>query len=409
VTQGPFFQQLYSHRTFADGVRLLPLGYDLSIGDDGFSEIKRPYCARPPTYEDALTKFVDVWVARFETLLENANVRLVADLTGGCDSRAVFALIHAAQRRLGLKRTQFFCSGNGTDFQIGAQICAAHDETMVSKMPENRHKLSGFEAYQTWRHLCLGAYHPVYFPTTLPGLHTIRVGGNGGENHRPFYAKMISPADAPAFFRSRRKRIEPSWLQSEFDEDLRLWSELTNQDDTEDPLIRHYRHFRNRFHSGRVPQSMVGFHPLSSRFLDDVSRVAGGDRVESAQILYDVMNSLVPSVLQMDYDAPEKAPSDGNIAELTTVQIAKVPAPGRIFGQPIDPTDTKQGDTPLSLLREEVGKLQGNSFVKHFFGAEHIEQQLGHLSEAVENRRFGHARDGALFAAMIAAAEVAPR
>lgn len=411
AASGTFFQQPYSYRTIAAGVKILPLGYELLIGDCGATEVRCAKKPQPTCYEESMLQFLEVWVSRFETLLANENSKLTADLTGGLDSRCVFSLIHAAQRRLGRKGVHFFCGGAGVDFKIAGRICDYFSEKINKRMPKNEHQLTGTESYEGWRLRCLGAYHPIYFPFVSPGLHAIRIGGNGGGNHRPFYEKNVNRPDLTKFLKNRRRQIHPEWLLSEFDADIQDWIDSIDnliEADVVDSLILHYRQFRNRFHSGRVPQSMFGFHPLSSRYLDDVSRLAGSDRVRSGQIFFDLMHSLEPSLLKFEFDDPAKGPSEKNESALVKVVIDPEPRPGRVFGRSVEANNVTSVDQPMNILRNRIMSAKRNHFVKHFFGSERVDGLVALLEEAASVGRLSHAREGALAAAIIAAAEMVP-
>jgi hypothetical protein len=431
-----FFQQPYSFQTIVTGVQILPLGHELMIGDENVSI--KPYRPRPlpDSYAAALAQFTDLWIARFETLVANETVQLSADLTGGVDSRTVFTLIRAAQRRLGLRRARFFCSGAGLDFQVAQRVCTAFEERLHNGMPVNHHALSCTEAYETWRALDLGAYHPVYFPFTTPGLHVVRVGGNGGEIHRPFYNKSHSYADLASFIRAQGDTIHPDRLRAEFAQDTQDWMQWVEQNeankfwgrvkwgrlrrliqdkrrleklDKTQALITHYREFRNRFHSGRVPQSHMGFHPLSSGFLDDVSALAGAERLSSSQILFDIMHQLEPGVVLIPFDTPEKSPTDANLTALTPVEVGRNPAPGRIYGTSPDPTSpSHSGAHPLQRLLSDVETAQQADIVQQLFAPDQVSTLLTSLRDASVQGGRSHAKDGLLASAVLSAAAMIP-
>ena len=69
------------------------------IGDDGVEIAPLPSRPVPSSYEDGLSHFIETWVRRFETLLSDRRVGVVVDVTGGRDSRTVYALCRAAERR----------------------------------------------------------------------------------------------------------------------------------------------------------------------------------------------------------------------------------------------------------------------------------------------------------------------
>ena len=168
--KGAFTAQLYSLRTPVHGISLLPLGCVLSIGDDGVEIAPLPSRPVPSSYEDGLSHFIETWVRRFETLLSDRRVGVVVDVTGGRDSRTVYALCRAAERRLGLRRARFFCGRGGEDSRLADALCHSFDDRLETKLPKPPKRLCGSDAYGTWRRTCLAAYHPVYFPTGAPDI-----------------------------------------------------------------------------------------------------------------------------------------------------------------------------------------------------------------------------------------------
>lgn len=296
----------------------------------------------------------------------------------------------------------YFCSNKENDRRIAKIICEGYGELLYETQPGSSHKVSGRDGFDMWRMLCLGSYHPVYFPNALPVPHRIRVGGNGGENHRPFYAAARNNLEPEAFFNSRAKLLKPDWLISEFKDDLEEWSKWKSETDL-DPLIWHYRSFRNRFHSGRVPQSAMGLHPLSSSLLDQVSKAAGADRIHSGQILFDIMGSLDPRLLDFEFDEQKKAPTDTHRAALVKVSVPREASPGIVFGSPVPPTQAEMGMRPVNLLAQQATKASQTPFVKCFFEDEQIGSFLDILRDQEDRGNLRKARDGAGAAALIAA------
>jgi hypothetical protein len=410
VAPGALFGQLYSFNTAVQGVRLLPMDLELSIGPNGAEEIPRPERPRASSYREALSVCANIWVSRFETLLASDRTQLVTDLTGGLDSRVVFAMLAAARRRLDAAPVSVFCSGEGSDATIARSLCDRFGAVFTPRLPKPPTRLSGQRCYETYKHLCLGAYHPVYFPTAKPDPTVIRVGGNGGENHRPFYATHGNSPNADAYFRTRAKAIRPEWLRAEFAADMAgaLDRILKTDSGLDDPQILHYRHFRNRFHSGRVPQNSVGLHPLTSRYLDDVADVAGPERLNSAQILYDLMHSLEPELLHHPFDDPGKAPSREHVDALCQVVTGREPAPGRFLASTVSPASETGGKEPVALLLEDVRAAQRNDFVKHFFDAGETKALIAQLEGEPAARRLADPTRGKRAAAMILAHHLVP-
>ena len=89
--RGSFFSQMTCFDTIVRGVRLVPVDCALQIGASGARLEKTPYHPCADDYRDRLGHFLNTWIARLHTLMQRPSAQIASDLTGGLDSRAVFA------------------------------------------------------------------------------------------------------------------------------------------------------------------------------------------------------------------------------------------------------------------------------------------------------------------------------
>ena len=402
--------QLSSFSTAVEGVFLAPALCTLSIGKEGVS--LRPLDLRGELpYGEALSKFCEVWMARFQVLLRH-GVEINSDLTGGVDSRAVVSLVIAAAKRAGVSLDHVILrcgsvAGDPVDLDIATEIAAALGFRLNAKSAVRRRRLSGSESYAAWKALCLGIYHPIYFPRFSLGYGAVSFGGGGGENHRRFYKnhsfddlvrrvtrKVPGEADSrkiEATMKAAMERIRTS-ARGDFDE-----------------LIAHYRHFRNRLHAGRSPQHSVVFNPLGSKYLEDASTLGGAERIRLGQVSYDVMASMAPEVLDFRFDKAEKRLTPERREMLTLIKVADRPLAGRLYGNGVleDQVAVSPGSgSPLDHLWEEVWQCQSSQVLRNFWGNSFVNAVVADVKKARDNGRFGHAVDGQNASALLASAMV---
>lgn len=396
MTGGTPTRQLSSFATPADGVHLLPPDCSLEIGDDKAILHREVRARGRGDYRERLSEFAETWISRIETLLVHSRMRLSSDLTGGMDSRCVFALLLHALHRLGgqqeaaLRVNCGAIKGDMRDLKIATRICARYGTPLNSELlPAMRR--TGLEAYSAWKHLCLGQYGPVYFPNASMDPELVCLMGGGGENVRRFY-----PDESIDAFAARcASSITVPWLRHQFTDDIfRAMEYIRGSQPVHNDLILHYTYFRSRFHAGRAPQYRTVFNPLGSRLLAETAEAAGFERVDVSQLHYDIM-STQPDLLRIPFGDPSAAPSARVLSGLTDISVSQQPNPGKVF---IDPPTSHEpsGDSaaPLVCFQREFRAARANSFVRDFLGEPYLQKADTALTAAVANGRFRHANDG---------------
>ena len=366
--------QLTSLATPVQDVALLPVGTVLRIGPRGARIEPTAAEAKPATYEDALTRFVGAWVSRFMTIISQEEAVLMPELSGGIDSRAVFGLIHVATERLGRRAASRPRYRSGTskrqrnDLRV-ARFLAERFGLSLNE-PDTGRNHAAADGFGLWRDLNLGSYHRIRFPTRGLRPLDIKAGGGGGENHRPFYGRNPKHGSFESFVSACAGPVRPDFLAHQFRREMTtsmLEIERRSRDEV-DPLVLHYRHFRNRFHAGRAPQHTVKILPLGSRLLESCAALAGDDRIGSGQLLYDILASTVPALLDIPFDAENKAPDSRISAALTRVIPDEEMGPGRFFAATFDRDDRSAGrrERPVDQLHREFDAAVAMPFVSDF-------------------------------------------
>lgn len=394
--------QLTSHSTIAHNVQLVPLGCTLVIGKPGF-RLQRLKDVPRASYHDALQSFCSLWTSRLVTLL-NSGVAVGSDLTGGVDSRSVAAMLQIARQhtevelpevsvRSGVIRT------DTTDLEIATKI-AAHLEIPINPaVKPSKTMLKGSASYNAWYRLSLATYHPIYFPGADTNPMSASLGGGGGENHRPFYAAQ----DFDTFVSNTARLISPSWLAAQFASEMENSRRQMNAHERDiDPIILHYRNFRNRFHAGLAPQFSVKFAPLGSKYLEVASNALAKESASPPNINFDIIASTTPDLLEIEFDDEAKAPSETDRARLSRVEFEVAPGNSYIGeGTELAPAEN-DGLRPIELLQTQFQDSASSPRVRDFWGERWLAEVQRTLDDAVTNGRFAHATDGQPIGAVIA-------
>lgn len=180
--------QLSIFQTPFDEIRLLPVGTVVVIRGSVLSLERAPEL-QPLEYEAALQEYLDVWRGRTRALLADPRVTFTADLSGGVDSRTVFAFLLES----GLFRTDSdrFWLHSGVnqkeDLAVAKGIAEAHGLTVNGPKPPTRTLVSGSRAYRHWRENSLGVYTPVYMSSTFQNPFEVHAHGGGGGTIKQYY------------------------------------------------------------------------------------------------------------------------------------------------------------------------------------------------------------------------------
>src|SRR5699024_10666809 len=214
--------QLFSLQTLVHGVQVAPRAHSLVITPYKVVLRRRPTSTSTQSkYEEALSNYLNTWASRFETLMHSTETEFTVDLTGGVDSRANFALVQAARRRLGNTGTppRLRCASspsNRIDLEVATAVAGHYGLEMNDNRPVHRHMLQGDESYQVYRELTMGVYYPFYRPTQAPAPTNITIGGGGGRIHRKTYELIIRSSDPNTFFAQYARNLKRAEYETEF-------------------------------------------------------------------------------------------------------------------------------------------------------------------------------------------------
>lgn len=374
--------QMISRQTVIDGITLVPTYQRLTIGPEG------PTLSTPPTapldsYEEALAEYLETWRGRLRTLTDDPSVLLSADLSGGMDSRVVFAfLLSVGAADLPPERFRLVSNRSAAeDFLAAQEVARRYGATLNGPVLSRRTSVNPLAALEGWKHSSMGVYLPTYFVTYDPDPRDIQAHGAGGGNYRSAYLEGRRPADIGRF----SGRFPP--------EDFRRWEEQVMSDlaefETASPFVsgdvQHYRQFRGRLHFGHRPHRRPMFTPLNAAALDRVYDRPG--MREDRQVYFDIMESLAPGLMSLPYDKPQKAPTQAARDALTRVDIRADVTGGTIYAsRPAARALGASGAVWHLWADEAEAALQDPESVA-FMGADAVKQARAAVAELRASRK----------------------
>lgn len=387
-----FTSQVCSFSTIFSDITLLASGQKLIVTRSGIRTIDLPRPTLLP-YKHALEVFMSTWVARIRTLLMCKDLVLSSDLTGGIDSRTIFALLAAATKEPTANRPYVRSSTLDywrSDLQAAEPIARAYGIELNTDIPRPALRSTGEETFERWRATCLGTYLSVYLRPTRQDPLRVHLDGGGGENFRFFYPEKSLPTLLDKF----SGRLPESWYGQWRHEVETSVSYLKIRTPDAPDSILHYREFRNRFHTGRSPHFSVFGSPMASGLLKQFS--APLKFMDGRQIYFDIMESLAPGLMNFEYDKAGKGPAPSNLQDLTVARVSQDIEGGHAYFR--SPTKSKRSRQNRRSAIDHFLEAAQNSLespqVKEFLTSTQLRKGDEALAKARERGKFDHASHG---------------
>ncbi len=410
-------QQPASFKSIANEIEILPINTVLEIGPSTLKiESITSQEARKTKYQEVLIEFVSIWASRYATLLTCKDVLIEQGLTGGLDSRAIFSLANLCSERYkneikaDFRLQSALTRGKDDDLKVAQNIASYYKYELNNKEPVStkRKILSTEQQYLKWKNLCVGLYTPIYIPVNEIDFKKIAVGGQGGENFRAQYKRILKIDDSEDFIKILCQNINDGNYKIDLALDvyksfLKIKEvDLINKE--VDELTLHYVHFRTRFHAGLFPQYRTSFTPLSSKYLSEIMSNKNFDKLESSQIHYDLIN-ITSDLLEIPYESKDKYPSLSNYSQLLSIRDQLSIKKGLIYvGTEFNEISkpNKSNNSVFEYMKDDLKNACESELVKKLWSSKYIEEANRSLDKAIEQGKFLHAYDGIPISVIIA-------
>ncbi|WP_431812889.1 hypothetical protein [Kocuria sp. cx-455] len=322
--------QMSSFRTIFEGVRLVSSSDVVLLHRDKIQTRPVQRAARPQTYKAGLSSFLELWLSRLVGILKDGRAHLECDLSGGIDSRTVFAIVMASALRVdgAWDRIDFRSNANNeADFNVAQEIAKTYHVSLNSPGPRENARLRKGRRPVSWRDTCMGNYLLPYFHKVGSHPFAMHCHGSGGEVHRSAYAGASAEKLA-----KENESAMPAHLYGVWHDDfLETIDALTAQDPSMDPMQLHFREFRNRLHFGHRPHGSVVLSMLNSAALNFMADYP--EAMNTRQLYFDIMENLMPGLANIRYDLDKKSPSSENLQNVTHVDSSCLSNIGNVYAQ----------------------------------------------------------------------------
>lgn len=381
---GPTGAQLNANATPIREIRAVPLAHyvvvDLKAGtllltDSGLSDLMHEIYPRGSrAYRDAMVEWVSTWSGVVRALCEQSGYQFQSDLSGGTDTRTMFALYLAAG--LNLSNIQFVSNTRAdTDYAVAQQV----SETFGFGLNERRMvpsvKLSLKDTLRHWRFGNFGVYRPLYLNSVSFKSERIKVHGGGGGCLKRLFSKKATAQVS----RIRKLYRGPKPLLDAVIENYKSgYDELGCSMKDASAMDQHYWHFRNRYHNGRGAfRDFSGrlITPLCDPFIQPMKEREVWQRESQSRFAVDLYAGVDERLGLLPFDAEYK--------NLTRQDLAQSPLYGlmsgggniarsfRVFDEsrPVEETSepaAKPGQVVNRLIRQLEKARETSSLASYF-------------------------------------------
>lgn len=294
------------------------------------------------TYAEVLETALDEMTGRLRTLIRS-DLPVVADISGGRDSRTVLAGLMAANDTgdpIGSAVRFRSSEGVERDWNIVEPLARKY-QLDVNRLPtESPVRVPPAQGYKVWRRHDLGVYFPLY-----PYSHARRnvaLSGAAGGVHRSVYPERSIRENVLALKTDQITSVEINLLADRVEETM------SSIDSGLDPNLEHFRLFRNRLHGGRNSLRELNSAPLGSERLKQASSMLSPEHLARAQFYADVMLNLAPDLAAEPYDDPKKGWDRKHHEELTRVNVDPLQREGKVYG------DVEIGQAPTATSKHSL-------------------------------------------------------
>lgn len=327
---GGFSFSLNTFDTPIKGVKILPAGATAKIAN-GRVQIEQTYLKSdfqertPVEYWSLIKKGAQEIIDNVTAILDS-GFPVVADLSGGRDSRVVFGALVASGR---IKDVVFNTISNPNSPGLIADLNIASGLVKYyGGSYHNRPVPIGYSVYTPEQNILkrrsqvFGTYHwitpaDVKPICSLSKTLAIRMLGGGGELYREYWRPMLfNTADSSVvsssdylsklLYEFKDKRFGNEFFPHYIDSLLETFQHLPGEK-VGHKLDSHYLNFRNRFHFGQkqsIPESMCILNVATTPSLLEASRSLPLNEQITGRVLFDVIRCFDDKLAYFEFDSP---------------------------------------------------------------------------------------------------------
>lgn len=395
---GGFSFSLNTFDTPIDGVKILPAGATAKI-INGKIQIEQTYLKSdfqeksPTEYWNLIRKGAQEVIDNVTAILDS-GLPVIADLSGGRDSRVVFGALIASGR---IKDVIFNTISNPSSPGLIADLNIASGLVKYYGGSYHNRPISiGYSVYTPEQNIIkrrsqvFGTYHWIT-PADIQPIHSlsimpaIRMLGGGGELYREYWKPMLFNTANSSTISSNEylsellhefkdKRFGNEFFPHYIDYLLKTFQNLPGEI-IGHKFDAHYLNFRNRFHFGQrqsIAESMYILNVATTPSLLEASRSLPLSEQMTGRVLFDVIRCFDDKLAYFEFDSPTNEQifhSNYHLPRANNDSIEVSPAPEivqnikdtRAFQRSVRPTNIeydfnafldKEIDTSIQILQE---------------------------------------------------------
>jgi hypothetical protein len=322
-----FLAQNVSSKMDIEGAYQLPFDKEIIIDKQGArilskSEVSSAYNSKltPWDKRELLLQGKQEIIENIASVIEsNIFQKVVLDLSGGQDSRAVFAALLNVDNAINMVEILTKNVPGSRDLEIAAGLKNLFGGKFYREEGRPQYPISLSESLNIWRSYFMGTYYTMGLTSWSPkgeNQKQIRLSGGCGEIYRGFWAPIYQKSIAGSKNLKEMATqlvdgfpilITPSMEKKQVLKELLLEEFMQLPGDT--PIAKfdnHYNYFRNRYHFGM--RAFEYYHdcpmwfPLISKSLFRLAMSSAINEMEKKHLMLELTEQLHPLLIWIDYD-----------------------------------------------------------------------------------------------------------
>jgi hypothetical protein len=302
--------QLISNNTPISEIKVLPIGCEIRISkaDASLSVVRHKsglWLTQPDSgsYRDMIADYVQLTCARIKTLIDSDKFDIRCDLSGGHDSRAIFAMARLAGHDF--HKRPALSNRRRTEDLKSARLVAAAFNLKLETSWDVEDGATDSDLYEMWKKGSLGVYLPI--SASGAALNTSKLRLHGGN----FLSKEFGEHSPSYLLESLSRWYADTELLGMVKNEIRIgFSQIDVDIEHPFAMHNHYINFRGRIHYGRNWTAFSRaplFTPLISQSLAKAAFKLSTHEYNRLKLSLDLLLALDNLLGVIPFDLPEKS------------------------------------------------------------------------------------------------------